>query len=151
MGELDNAFSGGIARGSHCIVSLGTGVPTESQYRPGIQHVKDWIDIATNSEKAALQFGNISKGQAKIGVEKWHRLNLSKALSDKDTVTVAAKGHWPFRTEAEEVGYEDLMKKMDDWEAIPLIRTLTDKWLSRKETQAEIEHIAKKLLFQVKC
>ena len=28
-------------------------------------------------------------------------------------------------------GYEDVMTKMDDWQGIPMMRQLTDKWLDR--------------------
>ncbi|KAG7094147.1 hypothetical protein E1B28_007759 [Marasmius oreades] len=114
-----------------CLLSLGTGIPPEMQFGTGLSSVKDFVSIATNSERAHLQVMKFSSILPRSGDEKYWRFNLSKQLSDKDWVGKTVKG-WFGSTKDEKLTYEDIMVKMDDWEGIEMIRTLTDEWLKRE-------------------
>ena len=87
------------------------------------------------------------------GQDKYWRLNLSKALSDKDTVTKILKEKGLFGGVTEkpvQVGYQDVMTAMDDWAAIPFIRELTDRWLARETEQEVLRACASRLAQKAK-
>lgn len=95
--------------------------------------------MLTLSETAHGPAEPISRGLPSAGQNKYWRSNLSKALSDKDVVIkqIIESKWFGLKSDFKDVDvkYEDVMMTMDDWQAIPLIRGLTDLWLTR-ETNA---------------
>jgi hypothetical protein len=142
----------GVARRVGCILSLGTGIPLDSKFSSGVAPVADVIQMLTNSERAHNTVGPFSTYMPLLGQEKYWRLNLSKALSDHDTVTkiIKEKGWFGLKETDKEVqvGYDQLMTAMDDWASIPLIRELTDLWLARESDS--LNSCARRLCEKVK-
>jgi hypothetical protein len=92
--------------------------------------------MLTNSEKAHFDVSELAPSRTHVEVDKYLRLNLSKALSDaaegrKPPVPVKKRGFWDWFGKAEKTpkDYEQMIKDMDDWEGIARIRELTDDWL----------------------
>ena len=104
-------------------------------------------------ERAHLQVEKFAPLLPVSGDQKYWRFNLSKQLSDKDWVmkTVTEGGLFGTsigaKTTQKQVGYEDVMVAMDDWQGIPLMQALTDKWLDREGD--DVLACAKKLCMKV--
>lgn len=113
----------GYNRPVGCIVSLGTGVPVDLKYSYsiGTTAAANIIAMLTNSERAHYFAGPLAKARVSPGIDKYVRLNLSKALSDE-----AQRGKQQPKGAKD---YEKMIEKMEDWEGIPRIRQLTDEWL----------------------
>ncbi|KIJ36116.1 hypothetical protein M422DRAFT_179754 [Sphaerobolus stellatus SS14] len=138
----------GVNRPVGCILSLGTGVPLDLKFGSGYAPVEDVIKMLTNSERAHENAMPFSKYIPLPGLDKYWRLNLSKALSDKDTVMkIVMEKPWFGKPKEKEVpvGYGDVMTVIDDWTAIPLIRKLTDKWLEHQSEQEGLKKCASRL------
>jgi hypothetical protein len=134
-----------------CLVSLGTGIPPNLKLGTGrVEFISDIICIATNSDRAHYQVEKFSPMLPRSGNEKYWRFNLSKELSDHDKVIKITKGFLG-GTNKEELTYDDVMVKMDSWDEIPLIRELTDNWLSREDTKGgTLETCARRLAMKDK-
>jgi hypothetical protein len=117
----------------NCLVSLGTGIPPSLQIGTGVGSVNDFVNIATNSERAHRQIEGFSTLFPLTGVEKYWRFNLSELLSNQDEVIKHTRPWWKVwgGENEEKLRYEDIMVKMDDWQSLECIQKLTDMWLGR--------------------
>uniref|UniRef100_A0A0W0FFI5 PNPLA domain-containing protein n=1 Tax=Moniliophthora roreri TaxID=221103 RepID=A0A0W0FFI5_MONRR len=118
--------------GIGCLLSLGTGIPPELKLGTGLSSVPEFIQIATNSEVPHKQLERSASILPRQGEDKYWRFNMSKQMSQQDWVIKVVESWLGLKKEEKKMGYQDIMVKMDDWEAIPMIRELTDKWLQRE-------------------
>jgi hypothetical protein len=144
----------GYDRPIGCLLSLGTGVPVNLGFSDGVAPISDLIAMLTNSEKAHHTAIHETMSFQKPGMQKYVRLNLSKALSD------AAQSKLPpafiekrrkifgfipfFGTTQVAADYVQMIKDMANWQGIEQIQSLTDNWL-------EYEYDAIKLTVEMLC
>ncbi|KAH6902475.1 acyl transferase/acyl hydrolase/lysophospholipase [Coprinopsis sp. MPI-PUGE-AT-0042] len=143
ISELPALYGKGFNIG--CIVSLGTGIPPKLKLGSGIMSTRDFIAIATNSEVPHNQLRRSATLLPRQDEEKYWRLNMSKAMSEHDWVEKIVSTWLGFKKEVKKMTYEDIMVKMDDWEALEMIRELTDKWLEHDETKKLIHECAARI------
>jgi len=127
-----------------CLLSLGTGVPPDLKLGTGLSSVPQFINIASNSERAHYQVSSFASILPQPGDDKYWRFNLSKQLSNKDWVITIASGKGG-ATKEKRLVYEEIMVKMDDWQSIGLIQQLTDKWLDLESVDKDLANCARKL------
>jgi hypothetical protein len=110
------------------------------QFRTGPKEViKDLASMMTNSQMAHEYAQTMQLLFAWKNQRKYWRFNLCKDSSGHDVAQrlIEEKDFlsW-FRQSPNRVNkeyrYEDVMMLMDDWQAIPVIRRLTDLWLDRE-------------------
>ncbi|KAK7434582.1 hypothetical protein VKT23_020118 [Stygiomarasmius scandens] len=144
LGEARSVYGKACTLG--CVISLGTGIPPDLKLDTGLFSIRDFVNVATNSEIAHRQFKGFSDILPLPDVadsKKYWRFNMSKQLSDKDWVVKETK-RW-YGKEKETVGYEKVMVEMDDYASIGLIQELTDLWLDKEATKKDLKACVNKL------
>jgi predicted acylesterase/phospholipase RssA len=149
IAELPALYGKGFNIG--CIVSLGTGIPPKLKLGSGIMSTRDFIAIATNSEVPHNQLRRSATLLPRQDEEKYWRLNMSKAMSEHDWVEKIVSTWLGLKKEVKKMTYEDIMVKMDDWEAIDMIRELTDKWLEHTDTKKLLNECAARIAMKDKA
>ncbi|KAH6893795.1 acyl transferase/acyl hydrolase/lysophospholipase [Coprinopsis sp. MPI-PUGE-AT-0042] len=143
LSELRAVYSKGFTIG--CVVSIGTGIPPKLKLGSGLMSTKDFIAIMANSETVHNTANSITTMYPQAYEEKYWRFNMSKAASEQDWVEKVVSEYWGLRKTVEKKAYEDIMVSMDDWEAIGMIRALTNKWLDHNDTKEQIQECAKRI------
>ncbi|KAJ3537984.1 hypothetical protein NMY22_g5363 [Coprinellus aureogranulatus] len=119
-------------------LSVGTGTPPDMHLGSGLGSVADFISIATNSERTHFQLRRSAASLPRQGDDKkYWRFNMNRGMSERDWAKKVVKKWLGLKEEVQQVKYDEVMVKMDDWTALNCIRELTDKWLDHGSDESE--------------